>query len=292
MKSKLLNKRLGFESLENRTLMAGNVVSFQNNGFLNLCGDAKGDQFLVRQTSSGDWCVTGINKTKIDGQKSQTFSDVCSINIKTLGGNDVVGVATGCLPGFLCVDTGGGNDLVALVALKVGCVSVSTGAGNDALIVAGLCTQSSTPTTDISPLTTTSQSPSACFDVGCGTNIVLLAAIKTDSLSLKSGNGNDYIGLAGVCVDGCLSVDTGTGIDLLGIIDSHARFAKLCGGSQPGDLLATGQNSFCQTSSDFNVTLNLDPLVKIINTQLKSVQKTMMSSLNLSALTTLPPLQI
>ena len=291
MKSKLLNKRFGFESLENRTLMAGNVVSSINNGFLNLCGDAKGNQFLVRQTSSGDWCVTGINKTKIDGQKSQTFSDVCSINIKTLGGNDVVGVATGCLPGFLCVDTGGGSDLVALVALKVGCVSVSTGAGNDALIVAGLCTQSSTTTTDISPLSTSTQS-SACFDVGAGTNIVLLAAIKTDSLSLKSGAGNDYIGLAGVCVDGCLSVDTGKGIDLLGIIDSSASFAKLCGGSQPGDLLATGQNSFGQTSSDFNVTLNLDPLVKIINAQLKSVQKTMMSSLNLSALTTLPPLQI
>jgi len=293
MNCNINHKRLVFENLEKRAMLAGNVVSSPVvNGFLNLCGDAKGDQFLVRQTSSGDWCVTGINKTKIDGQKSETFSDVCSINIKTLGGNDIVGVATGCLPGALCIDTGGGNDLVALVALKVGSLSVSTGAGNDALIVAGLSTQSSVSTTDISPLSTTSQSSTVCLDVGAGNNIVLLAAIQTDSLSLKSGDGNDYIGLAGVCVDGCLSVDTGTGIDLLGIIDSSASVAKLSGGSQPGDLLATGLNSFGQTSSDFKVTLNLDPLVKIINAQLKSVQKTMMSSLNLNALTTLPPLQI
>jgi hypothetical protein len=281
------HKRLKFESLENRVMLAGNVVSSINNGFLNLCGDAKGDQFLVRQLDSGDWCVSGINKTKIDGLKSETFSNVCSLSIKTLGGNDVVAVADGCLPGPLCIDTGAGCDIVALVALQVGSVNVSTGAGNDALIVAGLKTQSPSTTNAITPLTTQSQSSSVCFDMGNGTNIVLLVGIQTDSLSLRTGAGNDYVGLAGVCVDNCLSVDTGTGIDLLGVIDSSASFAKFSGGSQPGDLLATGQNSFGGTSSDFKVTLNLDPLVKDLNAQLKSVQKTLLSTMNLSQLSSL-----
>jgi hypothetical protein len=281
------HKRLKFESLENRVMLAGNVVSSINNGFLNLCGDAKGDQFLVRQLDSGDWCVSGINKTKIDGLKSETFSNVCSLSIKTLGGNDVVAVADGCLPGPLCIDTGAGCDIVALVALQVGSVNVSTGAGNDALIVAGLKTQSPSTTNAITPLTTQSQSSSVCFDMGNGTNIVLLVGIQTDSLSLRTGAGNDYVGLAGVCVDNCLSVDTGTGIDLLGVIDSSASFAKFSGGSQPGDLLATGQNSFGGTSSDFKVTLNLDPLVKDLNAQLKSVQKTLLSTMNLNQLSSL-----
>jgi hypothetical protein len=287
MRSTNINrKRLAFENLENRAMLAGNVISSFNNGLLNLCGDAKGDQFLVRQLSSGDWCVSGLNNTKIDGKKSETFSEVCSINIKTLGGNDVVGVADGCLPGALCIDTGAGCDIVALVAMQVCSVNVSTGAGNDALIVAGLKTQS-TESSGLTPLTTLSQSSSVCLDTGNGTNIVLLVAIHTDSLSLQTGNGNDYVGLAGVCVDNCLSVDTGTGMDLLGIIDSSASYAKLSGGSQPGDLLATGQNSFGGISSDFTVTLNLNPLVKTLNAELKSLQTTLLSTVNLSQLSSL-----
>ncbi len=99
-------KRLGFENLERRAMLAGNVAVSFDSGALCLNGDAKGDQFVVHQQSNGDWTVTGVNKTKIGGQKSQTFSEVESISIKTLGGNDAIGVAGGCLPGPLCISTG------------------------------------------------------------------------------------------------------------------------------------------------------------------------------------------
>jgi hypothetical protein len=271
-----------FENLETRTLMAGNVAASLDGGCLNISGGAQSEQFIIRQLQNGDWSVTGVNKTKINGQKFDTFSDVQCINIKTQGGNDAVAVVDGCLSGPLCIDTGAGTDLVALAALKVGSVDVSTGAGNDALIVAGLKIESLDSTTDLAPLTTTTRSSSANFNVGDGTNIVLLAAIQAPNLSLCSGKGNDYIGLVGVCVDECLSIDTGKGIDMLGVIGCSASLAKLSNGAQPGDLLAAGGNSFDHTSSNFNVVLNLDPLVKLLNQQFKSIQKSMLSSMNLS----------
>lgn len=272
-----------FENLETRALMAGNVVASLDGSCLNICGGSQSEQFIVRQLQNGDWTVTGVNKTKINGLKCDTFSEVQCINIKTQGGNDAVAVVDGCLPGPLCIDTGAGWDLVALAGLKVGSADVSTGAGNDALIVAGLKVEPLDSSTDLAPLTTTSsRSASANFNVGDGTNIVLLAAIQAPNLSLCSGSGNDYIGLVGVCVDECLSVDTGKGIDMLGVLGSSASQAKFSNGAQPGDLLAAGGNSFDHTSSNFNVVLNLDPLVKLLNQQFKSVQKSMLSSMNLS----------
>ncbi len=79
---------------------------------------------------------------------------------------------------------------------------------------------------------------------------------------------------------------------MLGIIGSSANNAKISDGSQPGDLLATGQNSFGSTSSNFKTTINLDPLVKLLDSSFKSLQKTLMSSLNMSQITGLPNLKI
>jgi hypothetical protein len=277
---KTRKQRIGFETLENRSMLAGNVAAAVNSGFLNICGDSKGDQFVVHQLQTGDWVVAGLNGTKINGQKTATFSEVFSINIKTLGGNDVVGVAGGILPGPLCIDTGAGNDIVGLAALQVGSVNVSTGAGNDALVVAGLKTSSFDQTPTIAPALETSSSGSVNLDAGDGNNIVLLAGITTEDLSLCTGKGNDFIGIAGVCVDECLSVNTGGGTDMLGVIDSSAGFAKFYSGGQKSDILGTGQNSFGGQTSDFNITLNLNPLVKSLNASFKSVQKSVVSALS------------
>jgi hypothetical protein len=278
---KTRKQRIGFETLENRSMLAGNVAAAVNSGFLNICGDSKGDQFVVHQLQTGDWVVAGLNGTKINGQKTATFSEVFSINIKTLGGNDVVGVAGGILPGPLCIDTGAGNDIVGLAALQVGSVNVSTGAGNDALVVAGLKTSSeNTETPTISPSFEGSSSGSVNLDAGDGTNIVLLAGITTSNLSLCTGKGSDFIGIAGVCVDECLSVSTGSGTDMLGVIDSSAGFAKFYSGGQKSDILGTGGNTFGGTNSDFKINLNLNPLVKSLNASFKSVQKSVVSALS------------
>ncbi|HEY2759438.1 MAG TPA: hypothetical protein VGI75_01805 [Pirellulales bacterium] len=274
------SSRIGFETLENRSMLAGNVAAAVSGGLLNISGDGKGDQIVVHQLQTGDWVVAGLNGTKINGQKTATFSEVFSINIKTLGGSDVVGVAGGILPGSLCIDTGAGNDIVGLALLQVGSVNVSTGAGNDALVVAGLKTSTPEVTTTITQSLATSSSGSVNLDAGDGNNIVLLAGITTDNLSLCTGKGIDFIGIAGVCVDECLSVNTGGGTDMLGVIESSAGFAKFYSGNQASDILGTGQNSFGGQTSDFKITLNLNPLVKSLNASFKSVQKSVVSALS------------
>ncbi len=109
-----------FETLENRMMMAGNVTASLSGGCLQLCGDTKNNIIAVKQLSSGDWCVVGLLGTKICGQKSATFCNVCSICAKLDCGNDVVAFINGCLPGDLCVDTSKGNDAVALLHLTAG----------------------------------------------------------------------------------------------------------------------------------------------------------------------------
>ncbi|HZZ27593.1 MAG TPA: hypothetical protein VFE46_06250 [Pirellulales bacterium] len=264
MKSAMLSRQnLKFENLESRSMLAGNVGVTLCNGYLAICGDAKGDQLVVHQLSSGDWCVTGLGGTKINGQKSATYCGVDCISIKTLGGNDIIGVAGGCLSGGLSIDTGAGNDVVAIAGLQADSVNVCTGAGNDALVVAGLKTCCD-----------------ACFDTGDGNNIALLAGIKAKDMSFCSGKGTDFVGLAGVCVDQCLSVNTGAGIDLLGVISCSADSAKICGGAQAGNVLATGGNKFGSCSSDFKLTLKMDPIVKSLDATFKTVQKTVLTALS------------
>jgi hypothetical protein len=272
-----------FENLESRTMLTANVTSSYNNGFLTLTGDNKGDQFIVHQLKNGDWEVDGLNGTKINGQKIATFSDVFSIDIETGSGKDAVGVASGYLPGCLTINTGSGDDLVALAALKVvGSASVCTGSGNDALIVAGLevCGRSA-QTPEISPSTVTSGSlGSACFDMGSGTNIAVLASIKAQNLSLTGGSGLDYFGLIGVCVDECLSVDTGKGTDILGVAASSASYASFTGGNQAGDVMFTAKNSFGGSNSDFKTTIKIDSALKALTSEFKTIQKLAVSTMS------------
>ncbi len=283
-----------FEKLEDRALLAGNVTAAVVDGCLTVTGDSKDNIIAVHQTQSGDWVVNGFSKTKINGGSSDTFSEVSCIHISMCGGNDVVGVATGCLPQELDIDTAGGNDLVALVGLKVGSVDVTTGSGIDALIVVGLETLAQeTPENPsaVSPLSVTEGNRgSAMFDTGDATDFVLLAGVKAGNLSLCTGKGNDYVGMLGVCVDECLNVDIGSGADMLGVAKSSASFAKFYGGSDPGDLCFTALNDFGDTSSSFKTTIKLDALAKSIASYIKSFQP--MATTTLGSLGKIPTFKI
>jgi hypothetical protein len=180
----------------------------------------------------------------------------------------VVGVGHGTLPEELVVNTGTDNDSAILIGLKVGSVCVNTGTGNDFLLAAGITTTPPEQAPEISPSTATSAT--MAFDTGDGDDIALLAAIKTDSLSLSTGKGNDAAGLLGVCVDNCLAVDMGAGTDILGIVKSSASVAKVTGGSGNGELYLTAQNTFGSSTSDFKIKLKIDALVKPLASWIKN----------------------
>jgi len=133
-----------FESLEQRTMMAGDVSVSLTNGSLLISGDVAANGLEIAGLAAGEIRVTGLDAggtaTTINGVATQTFTGVTGSVVINLGdGNDLVNVHTLFLAGHLVVNAGAGNDTVAL-AINAGNV-VSTArelvingdAGNDVI---------------------------------------------------------------------------------------------------------------------------------------------------------------
>src|SRR5262245_51098757 len=94
--------RIGFESLEGRLMMAGNVAVNVTGGDLLLTGDNLGNLVEIRQVQLNDspipgrFLVRGINGTTINGQASQVFQNVTDdFQINLNGGNDRITLGQG-----------------------------------------------------------------------------------------------------------------------------------------------------------------------------------------------------
>ncbi len=81
-----------FETLENRSMLAGNVVAaVDGGGNLTITGDAKSNIIYLAETASGGWRIQGLD-TKINGH-AKTF-------------------VTAPVTGNISVDMGDGNDQI------------------------------------------------------------------------------------------------------------------------------------------------------------------------------------
>jgi hypothetical protein len=273
-------------------MLAGNVSAVLSKDCLTITSDSKDNVIAVFQNNQGAWVVAGFAGTKIQtiGNVPPVFGDVSCIHIDTAGGNDIVGVGHGFLPEELVVNTGSGNDAAILIGLRVGSLDVDTGTGNDLLLAAGIQVTGEETTPAISPSIVTSGPGSAVFNTGDGNDIAVLAGIKATNVSLCTGKGNDMAGLLGVCVDECLSVDTGSGTDLLGVVKSSAPNAKIYGGKDAGDVYLTAQNHFDSQKTDFKITVKIDPLVQALSSWAKSLKS--MGSPVINSLGAFPDLKI
>src|ERR1700690_4116414 len=88
-----------FERLENRALLAGNVMVAVNGGELDITGDNANNSIQVTQLTSGAWKVTGIGTHINGGTAPFTTSGAdpvtADIVIKLRGGSDSVKVSNG-----------------------------------------------------------------------------------------------------------------------------------------------------------------------------------------------------
>ena len=132
----LVHKCFSFETLENRALLAGNVVTSFSGGLLTLTGDAAANNVQLTQLASGAWQMKGIG-TKIDGANAaETFTGVTDITTDLAAGNDILKVFNGTSSGDLTVQfSGGGNKAIQLSNIHAADISVTTGAGNDSITV-------------------------------------------------------------------------------------------------------------------------------------------------------------
>lgn len=95
----LRRKIRGFEMLETRAMLAGNVVGAVSDGVLSLTGDARENWIEIQQVGEFDFLVIGLDSpgpggsgdlapTKVNGMASQVFTGVSDFSIKMRGEDD------------------------------------------------------------------------------------------------------------------------------------------------------------------------------------------------------------
>jgi hypothetical protein len=131
------SRQLGFQPLEERTLMAGDVGAVLTNGTLTLTGDADANDVAVYQQINngvpvpGTFIVSGLNGTTINhnGSSSGYLTGVNNISASLGGSGDHLALGLVSykgtptpfnLAGNLSIDMGSGENKVDLIGTTVG----------------------------------------------------------------------------------------------------------------------------------------------------------------------------
>jgi hypothetical protein len=186
------SRRLGFDALEDRRMMA--VTANITGGDLVIRGDGAADQIQITQAVQnnqpipGQYFIQGLNGTKINGQASLIAVNVNDdFDIDLRGGNDRLVLGNNgasnrtTVPDELRVKMGTGNNKLYIQGITVlGDATLETGSGNDTLSIRG----------DFG-------APSASGD-------------SDSDLTINTGDGNDGVFLDTTSVGHDLDIDTGS----------------------------------------------------------------------------------
>jgi type VI protein secretion system component Hcp len=123
---------LGFEQLEARELLAGDVLAEVSGGVLTLTGDAADNSIRIVDVGEDGILLRGVGTT-VNGKATQyykvTFNDML---VSSLAGNDNVYVSSENIGGKLTMTLGDGTDNVRIESGEIsGDVSIDGGSGNN-----------------------------------------------------------------------------------------------------------------------------------------------------------------
>lgn len=120
------NRALRIESLEQKQMLAGDVLVNVVNGVLTLEGDELGNQVVVSSGEEpGSFVVRGLDGTQIIDGDAEPASEIVVEGVRhglraNLGeGDDVLRVTDAVIRGNVAIHTGEGNDRVVIGALPV-----------------------------------------------------------------------------------------------------------------------------------------------------------------------------
>lgn len=177
MRPHLPVRRLFVEQLENRLVLAGNVLAEVTGSTLRITGDQFDNSLSIVGYLGGGVSVLGFDTSVNGGTDGLFFSGVDRVEISTGDGDDQIG-STWSFAVDVIFDMGHGNDYVSATAwYMVGNLTIATGDGND--------------------------------------RIDLKTPLHTGSVQIDSGNGNDIIQVALTLIEGDLAIDAGNGNDVV-----------------------------------------------------------------------------
>ena len=256
MKRKSRSMRL--ESLEGRSLMAGDVFASMKVGSLKIEGDSQANDIAVVDLGGGKIEITGRNGTMVNRVAKVTLVGFRSdFKAELKGGDDIFswsGIASR-VPARFGIDTGAGNDSVFVDKLFAGIGKIETGLGNDLVEVlnakASILEIETGDGDDVvrigSPSVLTNVSVSN-FKIGTGLGNdqvqVQNSNLNTTPMKIELGSGNDKAVVSKVRGSAAVVVSGGFGTDSVVFDDSTCREIEVeLGDGNGDDLRLTGVKS-------------------------------------------------
>ena len=202
--TKRSQRRTGFESLEAKRLMAGDVAVGVVEGHLLVRGDAESNQVAITAgPEPGSYFVVGLGGTTVSQRPDPDRPDGMPGGEMPDNRVLVEGVRYGA-----DIRLGDGNDTVAIHEAGFrGNVRIATGAGNDNVIFG-------------TPLDRPTDPPPAGT---AGDDAIAGRTRVGRSLDIRTGSGDDHVRVANVRVANHLRIATGDGNDLVAIGERPER---------------------------------------------------------------------
>jgi hypothetical protein len=264
------SRQLGFQPLEERTLMAGDVGAVLTNGTLTLTGDADANDVAVYQQinngvpNPGVFTVAGLNGTTINhGSTSGYLTGVNNISASLGGSGDHLALGLVSykgtptpfnLAGNLSIDMGSGENKVDLIGTTVGGdATINSGDLYDQISIRG----SFSNNLNINPN-------------GGGDFVQIDKTSVANDLNIAAGtdNGNDWVNVYNTKVGHDVKVDMGASTS--GLFYDTLQIDHLTVNHDLTLLGGAGKHSYSITNSTikdaFFATLGGDDGVNIANT--------------------------
>jgi hypothetical protein len=233
MASSCALRRGRFESLEQRQLLAGDVVVSVLDGNLMVQGDELDNKIMITAGAQpGEFVITGLDGTTVheEGQPPAadvTVADVHNVRVGLGDGNDLIAVVGAELSGSLGIRTGAGDDRVLI------------GTGGDAAELVGQLPGDLSVAVRGSVLIGTNGGDDqvSVDDAMIGGRLGVEAGADDDSVALGSTAALDPMAAARLSVRGGVQVNLGQGNDELSMDQLRARGAIVVHGGHGDDTI-------------------------------------------------------
>ena len=171
------------EALEDRIVPAGNVSAFVSGGVLHIWGDSQANQVWVAGIGDNSAVVATLDGTNINGvHVAQRFDGILfAYDIHLQGGDDFLYVTGVSGKAGLFVDTGEGNDGVAVDNCCIGGLTVITTGNGDDTVSIGM-----------------GKEFASTFNLGAGDDHMNIAGTEFGDVVFNGGDGDNSMGLLAI----------------------------------------------------------------------------------------------
>lgn len=219
---------LTVESLEERTVLAGNVVASAAGGYLTFIGDNEANLLTVTRVGTSSVQVTSTDGTTVNGNATpQTFNNVTQGVLAVLGnGNDELelrGSTTDLFRvyGTTSINTGEGNDIVRFTNYSTWNGLILLTGGGDDQVFGQLDAQA--PSVTVGGLRVDGP---AIINTGAGNdNVSLLNSTFQSNVTFDAGAGNDTVDIRNTAFNRITSLSGSIGTDTLNRVADTFRYA-------------------------------------------------------------------